>query len=393
MRGSKRMKTHISASQHGRGTECAKSHYYWYQMGYRPVTQSAALLFGSAVEAGINELVLGKSDAEVRAAFDKKWSFQEINGVYTHLPRCKDIVYAESDFDDDLLTADDRKLIETTFGITDLNMEIARVYEDKKYAGFLAMPDDRKEFLNFINWVCLYRKALYMFDAVRENILPLITEVLSVQERIEIQGYDAEGNPTDDSILGFIDMVVRLKDVPYPVVLDWKTSSREYDPDSVRLSTQLSVYVHAISEKYENTRFAAYGVLQKHMTKTTRKICTKCGADGSGKKHKTCDAEINGERCHGVWDITITFKARVNLLVDQIPEHTENIVLENMAQFNQLIKNGIFIRNFNACDKPWGRCPFFAMCRENKGDDGLIKVSADSKGRRNENVPLASHGR
>jgi hypothetical protein len=390
MRG-KRVNTRLSVSQTARGTSCAMQWKYWYVDKLRPSTQSAALLFGTAVEAGINELVLRKSTEEVVAAFDKAWNFQKINNVYTHLPKCTAIVYAESDFDEELLTEEDRQDICATFGIEaeKLSEEIDRVYKDKGYQGFLNMPDDRKEFLNYINWLCLYRKALYIFEAIREEFVPRIEKVLSIQEKVELIARDEDGNPTGDTAIGYADQVLKLYEYTKPVIFDWKTSSREYDKDAVKVSVQLSTYLHDLSEKYENTRLAGYGVAFKHIQKNKKKVCVSCGKDGSGKNHKTCDAEVNGKRCHGKWQITLNPKAELQILIDEIPEYTEQISLENMANFNQLIKNGVFIRNFDACIKAWGKCPFYAKCRENAGDVGLIKIESDE----NEKVPLAANGR
>jgi hypothetical protein len=391
MRG-KRVNTRLSVSQTARGTSCAMQWKYWYVDKLRPRTQSAALLFGTAVEAGINELVLRKPNEEVVAAFDKAWSFQKINSVYTHLPKCTHIVYAESDFDEDLLTEEDRQDICATFGIEadKLTEEIDRVYKDKGYQGFLNMPEDRREFLNYINWLCLYRKALFIFEAIREEFVPLIEKVYSIQEKVELIARDADGNPTGDTAIGYADMVVKLFKYDKPIVFDWKTSSREYDKDSVKTSIQLSVYLHDLSDKYENTRLAGYGVAFKHIQKNKKKLCTSCGKDGSGKNHKTCDADVDGKRCHGKWQITMSPKAELQILIDEIPEYTEQISLENMASFNQLIKNGVFIRNFDACVKPWGKCPFYGKCRENIGDVGLIKIESEE---RDEKVsPIANAG-
>jgi hypothetical protein len=370
-----------------------KAHYFHYVEKLRPIKQSSALLFGSAVEAGIVALVLGKSDAEVVAAFDKAWNFQKINGKLTYLPKCLQLAYAESDFDEELLEQDDLDAITREYGVTEYKEAFKKVYEEKKYFGYDGMPNDRREFLNYINWLCLYRKALHMFPVVKREFLPLIEEVLSVQERIDLPSYDENGKLTGDSITGFIDMVIRLKGYKTPIVFDWKTSSRDYEEESVKMSIQLATYLHAVSDKYEDTRLAGYGVLLKHINKNKTKVCTKCSKDMTGKNHKTCDEMIEGKRCHGELKITLKPEAEIQVIIDEIPEYTEMDVLQNMAAFAELMRNGVFIKNYDACIKPWGKCPYYGKCREGKGNDGLVVVETESSNSLNENVPLTAHSR
>lgn len=374
------MSNRLSISQATRAGECMKSWEYWYLQGLRPQAQSAALLFGSALDAALSALVMGQSQEEVWGTFEKMWRVQNVNGKATNLPKCTEIVYAESDFDEDLLTEADRSTIKDVYKLEDLSAEIKKVYEEKEYFGFAGLPPERKEFLNFINWHCLYRKAGFMLQAVREEVLPNIEHVYSVQEKITLDN-------GQDSIIGFIDLVAKWKGIEKPVVLDWKSSTKEYDKDAVLVSPQLSLYMHAVSEKYENTRFAGYIVLHKKIAKNKTKICSKCGNDGTGKTHKTCDAEHSGVRCKGDWNVTVSPKARTQVLIDEIPVQTEDIVLDNMDYINQAIKNGVFHRNFNACIKAWGKCPFYNKCYKGS-DEGLIQ--AESK--RDEDLPLASNG-
>jgi hypothetical protein len=390
MRGKKRVKVRLSISQHNKGVSCGRAWKYHYVDKLRPENQSSALLFGTAVETGINALILGKSDEEVLETFDRAWNFQKINGKVEPLPKNLKLAYAESDFDEDLFEPEDLQKITEQYGVENHAEAFTKIYEEKKYFGYDGLPADRREFLNYINWLCLYRKALYIFDAVKIEFLPLVEEVLSVQEEIELLAYDENGNPTGDSIIGYIDMVLRLKGYKKPIVFDWKTSSREYEDDSVKFSLQLAVYLHAVSDKYENTRQAGYGVLLKKIKMNTKKTCLSCGADKSNRKGnlKTCDEMINGKRCHGKFKIENDPKAQIQILIDEIPEITELDILENMAAFNQMVKNGVFIKNYDACVKPWGKCPYFGMCREGKGMEGLVKVE---ESKRDENVPLAAN--
>lgn len=357
--------------------DCPQAWKFHYRERLRVVAQSGALLFGSAVDAALTALVKGATPEDVIATFERAWSFQEVNGTMTALPRSVNVVYAESDFDQDLLTDEDRQVLIDTYKLDDLGAALKTVYDEKDYFGFVHLPDDRKEFLNHANWLSLYRKGLLMIEACRRDVLPNIEEVLSVQKYVELANTDG------DRIIGFADIVVRWKGIERPVVLDWKTSARDYEKGAVLVSPQLTLYVHALYEEYQ-TRWAGFIVFKKRMEKTTTKVCSKCGQDGTGKKHRTCDIEYDGERCKGEWSATYAFKANTQILIDEIPEQTESIVLENMDYINQAIKNGIFHRNFNSCIKAWGKCPFYNKCYR-ADDSGLVQLDGPT----DEKIPSA----
>jgi len=194
-----------------------------------------------------------------------------------------------------------------------------------------------------------------MLGAYAEQVLPKINKVLSVQEKVELP------NDNGDSITGFVDLVADIKGHGV-VILDNKTSAMEYAMDSVVMSPQLSLYLHILEEKY-NTRKAGFIVLRKQIVKNRKKICSKCGHDGSGARHKTCDNVVDDVRCHGEWTETIDPKVNIQFIVDEIPERTEEIVLENMDNANQAIKNGVFTRNFTACSNTFGGdCVYKSLC-------------------------------
>src|ERR1041385_8238182 len=277
---------------------------------------SAALLFGTAVEQGINALLQGATDPEVHDAYLKSWSFQEVNKQYTHLTKATCIIYSESDFERSLLTDHDLSLLKEAFGGIDPDEEIKKLYAEKKQSGYAKMPEERKALFNYFNWLSLYRKGLLMLAAVKAQVLPNIEKVYSIQEKVTL------ANKEGDSIIGFADIVVKWKGIERPIVMDFKTSSRAYQKDAVLTSPQLTLYVHALSEKYQ-TRNAGYVVLYKDINLNRTKVCAKCGTSGTGKKHRTCDVEVNGERCHGEWVITDRPEAELDIIIDEIPERTE----------------------------------------------------------------------
>lgn len=370
------MANRLSHSSTSRFQTCPTSYKLHYIDRLRSTTMSSALFFGTAVDNAITAMIKG-DDAEL--TFKSFWEFQDVNGSREYLPTSTSIVYANSDVDGDLLLKDDYKEIAKILEFTgDISAEIDEVYKEKEYLGFDHLPEDRKVFLNVYNWFCLYRKGLVMIKTFRKEILPNITEVLGSQVPVKLD------NGAGDLITGFADFVVRWKDQPEPIIFDLKTSSRDYDERmSVITSSQLTLYVHALSEQFENTRKAGYIVLNKHIRKNKTKICSKCGNDGSGARHKTCAAMISepmtgpgtGQpiRCNGEWIETFKPEAKFQVIIDDIPEQTENIVLENMEVINEAITTGVFHRNLGSCTQPWGPCTFFNLCYKNDSR-GLVKA-------------------
>jgi hypothetical protein len=356
--------TRLSHSAVTRYQTCPKSFDYHYNHGLRTVTTTGALLFGSAVDAGLTALV-GSGTKSAESCFMDAWTNSSINDVSVYLPTCTRVVYSDSDADKDLLTPDAYKTLAETYG-ADWEEILNKIIQKKKMIGFKYIKKEEKELLNHYNWLCLSYKGLLMIDAVRKQILPKIEKVLGTQVEVKLE------NSQGDKIIGFADLIAKYKGIDKPVVFDWKTSSIDYDEDSVLISPQLSLYVHALSEQFENTRHAGFIVLHKRIIKNKKKVCKTCGYDGTGARHKTCSATINEKRCDGEWVETLSPEVKIQVITNEIPEQTEQIIIENIDQINIAIKTGNFIRNLNSCKRPWGICEFHSKCFKGS-DEGLIK--------------------
>lgn len=346
--------------------DCSMKWKYWYKDKLRPTTQSAALLFGSAVDQGVNALLKG-SDKTPEAMFEYFWRFQDVNGERTYLPKSIDIVYSNTDYDEELLLEEDILKMKEELQLEDPLDSVGKVYKLKDTVGFDNLSPDQKLVLNYANWLCLKRKGLLMIQAVKDEILPNVEEVLSVQEYVKLE------NSEGDSIIGYVDFVCRWKGYDKPIVFDFKTSSIEYTKDSVLTSPQLSLYVHALSEKY-GTRNAGYLVLSKNVRKNKKKVCSKCNYENEGTSHKTCNNMIEGSRCNSEWNVTLNPKIWVQIIVDEINNIVENNVIDNMDWINKSIKMELFHRNMSSCIKYNGKvkCPFYNKCY-NGSEDGIIK--------------------
>lgn len=327
---------------------------------------------GSAVDKAC-EYLMKDPLVDAEEMFYNMWTNQEINKVPTYLPIATNIIYAEADFDAELLTESDWKRISNQIdtqypgqSTEEAQAFISKIYGIKSQVGFENLSNQMKIILNFANWLCLANKGVLMIEAVKRDFIPNITKIHSAQEKIELEN-------DGDSVIGYIDLVASWKGYDKPVVLDFKTSARKYDEEtSVIMSPQLSLYMNAVSDKYENTRLAGFLVLSKQIKKNRVKICSKCGNDGSGGRHKTCAAEIEGKRCNGEWKETLKLEATTQTIIKEIPPRTEEIVMENVSHVNDSIKNGIFHRNLNSCTSPFP-CEFLKLCWSNS-EEGLIKV-------------------
>lgn len=322
------MPNRLSHSSINRFLQCQESYRLHYKEGYRPVEVGSALIFGSAIgkafEFALNKTTELPNIATPKEMFDYHWQYQEINGVLTNLKEYPHIAYSRYDLDKDLA--------------------------DTPYESLRA-------------------KAHLMLETFEKEFLPLVTKVWSTEEKIELT------NDEGDSSIGFADAVVNIIGYDKPVIIDFKTASRPYEQDSAATSVQLSQYLHVLSEKYDNTRTVGYVVFLKNISKNKVKVCSKCKHDGSGTKFKTCNQEINGDRCGGAWSEVSRPKAEMQIIIDEIPQTFEHFVIDNIENVNKAIKSDIYVKNINSCfDNGFGRsCEFVGLCH--KGSiEGLTKV-------------------
>jgi hypothetical protein len=247
----------------------------------------------------------------------------------------------------------------------DWKAQFASLAKKKEQVGYKNLTTEEKSDYNFIAWYSLKAKGLLMVEAFKKNVFSRIKKVLATQKKIDLK------NPDGDIITGYADLVCEWEDGS-TIVFDVKTATKAYEETAVLTSPQLSLYIFDLSEEY-GTRKAGYIVFNKKVIKNKTKICSKCGHNGTGSRARTCDEEIVGERCHGEWLEKCKPEIYTQILIDEIPQQTENIVIENIEHINTQIKNGNFTRNLGSCVKPWGKCPYFNLCYKND-DSELLKV-------------------
>lgn len=293
----------ISYSAWNRYHACPYMYHLHYNERLRPVGESSALLFGKAIDDALNSLLLKETDDPV-AAFQQHFKWED----------CKNISWHEADLDWDLFSPEQRKRLK---GESD----------------------------NYAAWACMRIKGRLMLEAYVRDVLPRIEEVHDVQ---------LETGPRR----GFIDAVLSIKGVGKSLV-DHKTTSRPYKRGSVAGSVQLALYAGETG-----ISSVAFITLVKQIRKNKRKTCRSCGKDGSGTSFKTCNANVNGERCHGDWSVTTSPESYCQIISDTFSEADMALVQTSFDETETAIRDEHFPKNLNTCHNYFGKkCPYFHYCR------------------------------
>lgn len=369
------MTIRLSHSAATRYSDCGKSYFYHYIQGLRQEVQSSALLFGTAIDKAGEHYALTKDFPATLELFDKTWQTQTINGKEEDLRFLLNFTYSDKDLDTDLLKADDWSEL-SSIPVDQSNIEetLKEAIYNKGIVGYAGLSVEEKTVFNYANWLCLRRKGILMLKEFKRVFDENVEDVLGTQVKVDLV------NENGDSVIGYIDFVFKWKGIEKPVIFDLKTAGREYDDDAVSKSPQLSLYVYAVSEQFDNTRQCGFLVLNKNIQKNKKKKCSVCDNDGSGGRHKTCDAitstDAKGKdvRCNGEWIETIYPKAKSQVLLETVSEVLVTRVVENFDEINKAIKAEVFPRNFSNCFKFNGavKCSFYDLCHSNS-DVGLIK--------------------
>jgi len=352
------VKNKLSHSAVSRYLKCPQSFKYHYVKKVRPDATSSALLFGSALDTCIEE-VLKDANADYMKVFWENWEKAFINKTLEEIPLNTKVAYAKTDMDWDLLQEADLLKLDQ-FIINNKLEYIAKFDQKAAYKECVKYKEQRAhrhfkekehQYLNLANWLCMARKAPLMVEAFKKHMLPRITKVISTQKEIKLENEDG------DVAQGYLDMVVELDDGK-TYVLDLKTSARQYDDNAAAESPQLSLYAF-----HEGVKNIGYVVLYKNIAKNKVRTCTKCNKVEANARVKTCSNEDTGSRCQGELSEVIDPEARLQLITSEVDESYTKAVIENFDTVNSLVKQGIFYRNFDACSNWFGQvCPFKKDC-------------------------------
>lgn len=204
------------------------SFFLHYYLRLRPTKISSPLVWGSAVDEGLNALLAPPLDrspealVKAKAAFDKAWLNVEHNGRTVDLSKPGTVSFSKIEITESLEIENKEEGIDRT-------------------------------------WSWMKLKGHLVLEAYAEQIVPQIQEVLQVQSKVRLTNIDS------DVFTGIIDLVARYKDGKV-YVFDNKTAGAKYKADSVITSGQLSTYYEARREDYELSG-AGYIVIQKKLRK------------------------------------------------------------------------------------------------------------------------------
>lgn len=366
-------KTRISYSAISTYTTCGEKYKLRYKEKLRSKYFHAALAFGSAADEGLNVLLKTKNLTEAKKAFEKTWTFQFVNKKYTSLSKFPDLVYAEADFDADLLKPEDIQILESEVmelgTLESWKIVFDQIKEEKATKGWPNLDVKKKAFYNYCNWLAMRQKGLIMLSSYAAKVLPRIKKVIAVQQENSL--VNSEG----DEVIQYLDLIVEWENGKN-ILFDNKTSARDYKDDQAAFSPQLISYYHSSKDQYKLDQ-VGFIVLSKHVRKNKTKACSKCSFDGTGGRHKTCNNEVNGDRCNGIWDETIDPEAHIDVIINDVTAAAEDLVLSTYDEANQGIKNEIYMKNLGACRQGPIQCEYFNKCW--KGDMSELEKVEDKK--------------
>jgi len=298
--------------------QCSLCYYLHYFQGIRPVKTSSALVFGSALDSALNELLKTKNLIEAKKVFYNEW-FKYKND--------SNIIYFKSDLDQELLDFNDS-------------------YDKESNS----------------NWRTLMVKGMMFIDAYHKEVMPKIKKVFAVQEPISIKNNDG------DEITGFLDLIVKWEDNK-AYLMDNKSSASLYDENSAKDGQQLPLYHYAVKHEYK-LEGIGYIVLIKKINKNRIKKCTECGTVNNSS-HKKCpeiieyftgtDGKIDKrteKRCNGEFKTTINPTVDIQYVFNKVEESDENRVLELFDKTNNAISSEQFATDHNPVRGKYGFCPY-----------------------------------
>lgn len=359
------MPNKLSYSKISNYSLCGQRYNLHYNHGLREKWQRSSLLFGSAIDEALNNLLATRDLEKSLSIFNKKWAFGFVHGKYESLVRHPDIIYSERDLDEDLVDVDSNWIKEFR--------------ERKSNTKWANLPEEDRSKYNEYNWNCLKLKGEVILRDYCDKVLPQFISVEGIQHESHLT------NSEGDTVVQYLDFIATLQDGS-KILFDNKTTTSlmYYDDESAGSSQQLISYYYNNKKKFGLTG-VGYVAMQKTLLKNKKKICSKCGVEGSSSKAKTCDVEypdvvvkrgkeVEGSvRCDGEWNVTIKPECAIKIIVNPVTEAAEDLVLTTFDEANNGIKNENWYRNLSVCKSIYGSpCQFQKLCWKGSDED-LVK--------------------
>lgn len=306
--------------------QCPAGYDYHYNQKIRPIKTGSALLFGSGIDSALNSVLLDDGTdpmVEYQKAFDST-----VLGL---------MIPHRNDFDHELLSAAELEVLlnhTRTFGYTGNDIVGLNSSLLEKLDRGDELSEKQSQVLDLITRTGLEAKAHLFIEAYKKQILPYIVMVYNVQK--------ASGP-------GYLDATVEWLNRG-KVIIDHKTSGKRYPDNAVEFSAQLAMY--AAEEKVTQV---VYVVFNKQIKKNREKICSQCENNGTGKRHKTCDALVDGKRCDGEWTETIQPEADIQVVHGDITPRAMEVAAELQHEVQRAVDAKIFPCNVQQCNSQFGK--------------------------------------
>ena len=348
-------KSKISFSAYKRYMDCPKKEYYHAIERLRPSYTTSALVFGSAIDEALNYILSSvKEGAEpsVEAAVQIYTDrFSKVKSEFQY------VLWQTGDFDIDLFNEQDRDMVlrmvqNCGYKGDDLTELAKELLTSIRYSGYKYLSDNQKRAINLMCDITGVMKASLLLAEYISYVVPRLDKIIEVQRQVEI-----------DNIVGIIDFIGEMDGKR--IIFDNKTSKNFYQSKDVKYSPQLALYSDLLG-----IESAGFIVLLKDIAKDKIKTCVKCGKDGTGQKHRTCDKLIDNERCHGEWDEEIRLRPMIQILTDSIDVKNSQMVRQSLNETLAAKKANLYPRNLSSCGWMYGRkCPYFYKCWHGSNKD------------------------
>jgi len=362
------MSFRTSYSQNSTFINCSKHWHMSYVEKWESPVMGASLFFGSAIDAGVTEMLEGKTTW--LNTFKDRWHRAYSFGTATQVYDNPDVVYSNKDFDEYVFEPKDIITLETyvvELGLTSLNpIELYKDIASRKKNPYKTISAIELKYFNRASWLSMRKKGELLLNKFNTDFYPKITKVVSTQQRGSIVD-----QATGDSIIGYIDMVLEIQGYDKPIIFDLKTAAQPYEQEDIDLTQQLTLYAAMKGTEY-NTDLVGYVVLCKNIPKDDTSYCSICNHKKDGR-HITCNnTTLTGSRCNGKWINTKVCNPQIQVLVQQKSKAQIDDLLTDMGNVILAMKNNIIYKDVSKCNN-WfgGKCPFFNACH--KADTSGLK--------------------
>ena len=235
--------------------ECSEKWRLHYKERIRSTYLTSSLFFGGALDQAFSRLLLDKkkilTEAEqkiIQRSAEEIFIYSlenvELNGKKVSTENYDKVNYFKIDFD------------ETLFELDEIDPSLPELIGKKGLKG------EELKLHNDYMLESLRRKGLLMIEAYRKEVIPLLEEVISLQEPVRLP------NDTNDCIIGFIDFRAIFKDEPGVIyTIDNKTASANYKQQQLDESPQLGIY-----SEFTGDKKVAYVVINKKLLKKAPRV-------------------------------------------------------------------------------------------------------------------------